>query len=184
MTDQARDAALVERMQSGDRDALETLYDRYAALLLGVATRILRDPAEAEDALQDSWVQAWRRCGSYDPRRGSVAGWLVTIVRTRALDRYRSRDSRRRAEGATADPAPAVADAERPGDLGDLRARLDGALSGLDPKHRRVIEIAYFEGLSQSEIAERLELPLGTVKHWTRQGLLALRAGMPKDVWT
>jgi RNA polymerase sigma-70 factor (ECF subfamily) len=184
MTDQARDAGLIERMRSGDRAALEALYDRHTPMLLGVAVRILRDRAEAEDAVQETWVQVWRRCAGYDRRRGSVAAWLVTIARTRALDRYRSRASRARAEGAPAAPVTTPDDAERGGALGQLRVQLGAALAGLDPRQREVLEIAYFEGLSQSEIAARLVVPLGTVKHWTRQGLLALRAAMPKDAWT
>jgi RNA polymerase sigma-70 factor (ECF subfamily) len=184
MTDQDRDAKLMRDMQAGDRGALETLYDHYAPLLLGLAMRILRDRADAEDALQEAWVQVWKRCGSYQASRGSVAAWLVTIARTRALDRYRSRVARQRAETGP----PVAADAGDPtahgGAIGHLNARLAGALAALDPRHRRVIEIAYFEGLSQREIAERLEVPLGTVKHWTREGLMTLRAAMPKDAWT
>ncbi len=183
MSDEARDVedlGTIRRLQRGDRGAVGDLYDRHAALMYGVVLRIVRERAEADDVLQEAWIQAWQRSASYDPARGSVAAWLVTIARSRALDRIRRRASRIRAEANAPLPEPR----EAPGaasERGAERIALGRALASLDPRHREVLEVAYFEGLSQSEIAERLAAPLGTVKHWARQGLLRLRELMPRD---
>jgi RNA polymerase sigma-70 factor (ECF subfamily) len=182
MTDQARDLVCMGRLQSGDTGALSELYDRYSALMFAVAVRILRNDADAEDVLQEAWLQAWRRCGSFDAQRGAVASWLVTMARTRAIDRYRQRNVRDRVEAEVdADRPP---EPERPDAVATssrVKQELRQALGALDPKHRSVLEIAYFEGLSQTEIAERLNEPLGTVKYWTRQGLLQLRDLVPRE---
>ena len=184
MKGQTDDLRCLLRLQAGDEQALAELYDRYTPLLFPVARRILRSAADAEDALQDVWLQVWRRSASYDPRRGSVAAWLLTVTRSRALDRYRSLSSRRNAESKVnpddsappANPSATVASAQ-------VGERVRAALSTLEPRQRQVLEIAYFEGLSQSEIAERLSAPLGTVKSWTRQGLTQLRALLPREEW-
>lgn len=184
LTDQERDLQCMRRVQAGDSVALAELYDRYTPMLYPVALRILRSSSEAEDAIQDAWVQVWKRAASYDPRRGNVGAWLMTVARTRALDRYRSLASRSRAEtaseneprGGPADPATEVVQV-------DVSERVRAALGRLQPQQRQVLEIAYFEGLSQSEIAERLQSPLGTVKSWTRQGLMRLRELLPEQEW-
>jgi RNA polymerase sigma-70 factor (ECF subfamily) len=171
-------------MQAGETRALAELYDRYTPLLYSVVLRILRSTAEAEDALQDAWLQVWRRSATYDPKRGTVGAWLMTVARTRALDRYRSVASRGKAESQAnselpipaADPSASAAQVE-------LMERVQNALAQLQPQQRRVLEIAYFEGLSQTEIAERLSAPLGTVKSWTRQGLMRLRELLPQEEW-
>ena len=182
LTDQERDQRCVERLRAGDAEALAELYDRYTPLLYPVALRILRRPADAEDALQEAWLQVWKSAASYEPRRGTVAGWLLTVARTRALDRYRSLASRGRAESRV-DPEPQSKPFEPSfsAALGELGERVRNALAELQPRQREVLEIAYFEGLSQSEIAERLGAPLGTVKSWTRQGLLRLRELLPQE---
>jgi RNA polymerase sigma-70 factor, ECF subfamily len=184
LTDQERDRECLRRVQAGESNALAELYDRYTPLLYPVVLRILRSAADAEDALQDAWVQVWKRAASYDPRRGTVAAWLVTVARTRAIDRYRSAASRGRAESSV-DPEPAGAPPDPTSNAAraQLRDRVSGALAQLSPEQRRVLEIAYFQGLSQSEIAERLEAPLGTVKSWTRQGLTRLRELLPREDW-
>jgi RNA polymerase sigma-70 factor, ECF subfamily len=185
LTDQERDLQCMRRIQSGDSVALAELYDHYTPLLYPVALRILRSATDAEDAVQDAWVQVWKRAAAYDARRGNVAAWLLTVVRTRALDRYRSLASRSRAESAAetetsiaqpVDPARDVLQI-------DTSERVRAALARLEPRQRRVLEIAYFEGLSQSEIAEKLDAPLGTVKSWTRQGLMRLRELLPQQEW-
>ena len=180
MSDEAQDLEAMRRLQRGERGAVGELYDRHAALMYGVILRIVRERAEADDVLQEAWIQAWQRAGSFDSDRGAVGAWLVTIARSRALDRIRRRASRARAESNAPPPeareAPGVV-AER----GAERNALGRALASLDPRHREVLEIAYFEGLSQTEIAERLAAPLGTVKHWARQGLLRLRELMPRN---
>jgi RNA polymerase sigma-70 factor, ECF subfamily len=182
MADPARDLLALQRLQSGDEAALAELYDRYSALLYGVALRILHHPPEAEDALQEAWVQVWNQCSHYDARRGSVPAWLVTIARTRALDRLRRNASRGRVELQAA-PATDAADPVDAAAHGKLRDTLARALAALDPKQRQVLEIAYFEGLSQSQIAARLGAPLGSVKYWARQGLLHLKNLVPRDEW-
>jgi RNA polymerase sigma-70 factor (ECF subfamily) len=184
MSQQDRDVQCLARLAGGDQGALAELYDRYGSLLYPVALRILRRPADAEDAVQQAWLQAWRSASSYDPRRGTVAAWLITIVRTRALDLYRSLSSRRRAESA-GDPEPAVAPDTPAADTAhaQLSRKVREALETLAPQQRQVLEIAYFEGLSQSEIAARLQAPLGTVKSWARQGLMRLRQLLPQEEW-
>jgi RNA polymerase sigma-70 factor (ECF subfamily) len=154
--------------------------------LFPVAHRILSGAPEAEDVVQEAWLQIWRRAGTYDPRRGTVAGWLLTVVRTRAIDAYRSHGARRRAtaraETERSGDAPAVAAV--PAEQGLLRDRVKGALGSLPGREREALEIAYFEGLSQSEVAKRMNAPLGTVKSWTRQGLRRLREILPSEEWT
>ena len=185
MHTQQAEIALLERVQAGDEQALAEMYDRFTPMLYPVALRILRRAADAEDAVQDAWMQVWKRSATYDPSRGAVAAWLLTVVRSRALDRYRSMASRSRAEGKVhpneqmtppADPAASAV-------TGQIGTRVRAALTQLEPQQRQVLEIAYFEGLSQSEIAERLKAPLGTVKSWTRQGLMRLRELVPQEGW-
>jgi RNA polymerase sigma-70 factor (ECF subfamily) len=185
MTDSTADLECLKRIQQGNARALEELYDRYTPLLYPLVLRILRSPGDAEDALQEAWLQIWKRAESFDPRRGSVGAWLVTVARTRALDRYRSMASRKNAE-TRADPERHMAPPEDP-TVNAVRSQLSEkvrrALEELSPQQRQVIEIAYFEGLSQTEIAARLETPLGTVKSWTRQALQRLRERVPEEEW-
>lgn len=185
VTDQERDLVCLLRVQSGDTRALAELYDRHTPLLYAVCHRILRSPAEAEDVLQEIWLQVWKRAATYDPRRASVTGWLLTVARSRALDRWRSAASRRQAEGKAPGPeaGPQPVDPSWATVQGDWGARVRAALAQLEPKQRQVLEIGYFEGLSQSEIAARLGAPLGTVKSWTRQGLMRLRELLPQEEW-
>ena len=176
------DVRRLSRLQAGDEGALEELYDRYTPLLYSMADRILHSPADAEDVLQDVWCQVWRSASRYDSRRGSVVAWLLTVTRSRALDRYRSVSSRRNAEShanvvesaAGADPVTLVVARQW-----NTRVRL--ALEQLPPQQRRVLQIGYFSGMSQSAIARHLDAPLGTVKSWTRQGLTRLRELLPND---
>ena len=182
MADEARDLLAMRRLQSGEKAALGELYDRHAALLFGVARRILRNGPDAEDVLQEAWVQVWNQCANFDPARGSVVSWLVTIARTRALDRRRRNAARGRVE-LEAPSADAARDPEDTAARVKLKDALARALVALDPKHRQVLEIAYFEGLSQSQIAARLGAPLGSVKYWARQGLIRLKELVPRDEW-
>jgi len=184
VTDQKRDQECLKRVEAGDARALAELYDRFTPLLYPVVLRILRSPSDAEDALQDSWVQVWKRASTYDASRGTVAAWLLTVARTRALDRYRSMASRGKAESQV-DPEPVnkPADPSASAESVQRSERVRRALDQLQPQQRQVLEIAYFQGLSQSETAERLGAPLGTVKSWTRQGLLRLRELLPQEEW-
>ncbi|HTK31398.1 MAG TPA: sigma-70 family RNA polymerase sigma factor [Candidatus Saccharimonadaceae bacterium] len=184
MKDQERDLPCLQRLQGGDEAALAEMYDKYTPLLYPVALRILRSGPDAEDALQDAWLQVWKRSATYDPKRGTVAAWLVTVVRSRALDRYRSVASRRNAE-ARVDPEPVTPPVDPSAHATSVQVgdRVRKALAELQPQQRQVLEIAYFEGLSQSEIAERLKAPLGTVKSWTRQALNRLKELLPQEEW-
>jgi RNA polymerase sigma-70 factor, ECF subfamily len=178
--DQCDDTADVSRAAAGDEAALAALYDRHSRAVYSLALRVLADQADAEDVLQDVFAQAWRQAGRYDSRRGPVAAWLLNMARTRAIDRLRARRARPDSHTAASDGAhvelsiPAV----DPGDaLAAARdaARVRAALEELPVLQRLAIELAYFEGLTQSEIAARLEQPLGTVKTRIRLGLLKLR---------
>jgi RNA polymerase sigma-70 factor (ECF subfamily) len=161
-------ASLIRRLTRGDQRALGELYDLYAGLVNGLAIRILRDPAEAEDTVQEVFVQAWQQASRFDASRGTPEAWLCTMTRSRALDRLRRRTSRREdpeqaTAGSTAVPRTAEAIAVR------------DALEALPPEQRRALELAYYEGLTQSEIAERLREPLGTVKTRIRTAMTRLR---------
>ncbi len=175
----------MNRLRSGDAGALSELYDRHTPLLYALALRILRRSGDAEDVVQETWLQAWRGAAGWEPSRGSVGAWLVTIARSRAIDRFRSLASRHRAE-AVAEPlaGPSPEEPIQQAAAGQLRGRVAEALAALPDAQRRALELAYFGGYSQSEIAERLGAPLGTVKSWCRQGLLRLRDLVPQEEWT
>lgn len=184
MSQQERDLQCVRRVQAGDEKALAELYDRYTPLVYPVALRILRSASDAEEVVQQAWLQVWKGAAGYDARRGTVAAWLLTVARSRALDLYRSVASRRRAEGKV-DPEP-LSPPEDPTTSATQRQvseRVKQAMTGLTPQQRQALEIAYFEGLSQTEVAARMQAPLGTVKSWTRQGLMRLRELLPQEEW-
>lgn len=185
MSDQDDDRSCMDRVRAGDMRALEELYDRYSGLLYSAALRILGRPADAEEALQEAWLQAWNRADSFDPARGAVPAWLLTLARSRAIDRLRTRASRQRVEQVVADDPPVQTIEEPPATVEQrqLQQKVVAALDTLGPQQRQVLELAYFGGLSQSEIASRLGAPLGTVKSWTRQGLLRLRELLPQEEW-
>ena len=162
--------------------AFEELYDRHNAMLWSIVLRIVGKAPEAEEVLQDAWLQVWRSAGTYQPSRGTVVGWLLTLARSRAIDRLRARAARDRAEAAP--DLDAGGDAEVPAERAEQRQlaeRMRAALEALPPQHLQVLELAYFSGLSQSEIAERVRAPLGTVKSWTRQALARMRERIPAE---
>ena len=186
MSDQDLDRSCMRRVCAGDMKAFEELYDRHTPMLYAVVHRILASAHEAEEVLQDAWLQAWKRAESWDPARGTVAAWLLTLARSRAIDRIRSLSARQRAETAATPPDP-VGPTDEPAvraAQSQLQERVSAALATLSPQQRRVLELAYFGGLSQSEVAERVGAPLGTVKSWTRQGLLRLREAVPQEEMT
>lgn len=175
------DESLVSGAAAGDRDCLAALYDRYAPALLAIGRRILGDRREAEDLLHDVFIEVWRQAGDYDGSRGSVRAWLLMRMRSRALDRRKSAALSKRADL----PAPdAVVDAAEPGEdpaLGPDRQAVRRALAALPAEQRQVLELGYFEGLSSSEIAERVRAPIGTVKSRVAAALSKLRQAVEVD---
>jgi RNA polymerase sigma-70 factor (ECF subfamily) len=175
----AADQDALSRMASGDHSGLEELYDRHARLIYSLALRILRDQGDAEDIVQEVFSQAWRQAGRYSASRGSVVAWLVTVARSRAIDRVRGRRSQPVAAGddlaALDRPDPAAPQLDEALDWAGRAAEVRGALDTLPTLQRLVIDLAFFDGLTHVEIANKLELPLGTVKTRIRQGLLTLR---------
>jgi RNA polymerase sigma-70 factor, ECF subfamily len=173
------DHVLVERMARGDERAAQSLVDRHGAALYALARSILQDAADAEEVAADAFLQAWRRADTFDPTRASVIAWLAMITRSRALDRMRSRKSAPRAsERELEREETRVRDEEHPDretEASEARTLVGKALEDLPESQRRVIELAYFSGLSQSEIAERLAVPLGTVKTRTLSAMKRLR---------
>jgi RNA polymerase sigma-70 factor, ECF subfamily len=174
----AADRAALDRLARRDESALAELYDRHARLIYSLALRILRDQGDAEDVVQEVFAQVWDQAGRYDQARGNVAGWLVMLARSRAIDRLRRRQSRPETPNVEPD-ALEIPDATPLADdqlLASSRAvAVRAAMDGLPLLQRIAIELAFYEGLTHVEIAERLEQPLGTVKTRIRQGLLALR---------
>jgi RNA polymerase sigma factor (sigma-70 family) len=178
MTDSTRDDAdLLEACSAGDEQALGCIYDRYGALAYGVALRVLRDAALAEDAVQEAFLVVWRQAAIYDPARGKAATWIVTLVHRRAVDLVR-RQHRFNALplelAAVAPPAAVSADEEAVA----ARLELEAALRSLSSAEREVLDLAYWGGLTQSEIAAALEIPIGTVKSRTFKALANLRAAL------
>ena len=165
------DGELIERVGAGDRGAFEELYRRYTRPVLGLALRRLGDRGRAEDAVQDAFTAIWRSAGSYDPERGQGGAWLYTVARNAIVD-----GARRRVEPAIEIPEAASRDRgpDERAEASWLAWRVHSALERLPDHERPVIELAYWGGLSQSEIAEFLDVPLGTVKTRTRSALSRL----------
>ncbi len=172
MADDHDDVLLVRAVAGGDRDALARLYDRYASVLLALALRILRDRREAEDLLHDVFLEVWRSAKDYDLTRGRVRTWLIIRMRSRALDVTKSaRVSRRSGDAEVIERVAAESDVAGSPD----RQRVRAALAELGDDQRQVLELAYFEGQSCSEIAERVGIPVGTVKSRLAAALGKLR---------
>jgi RNA polymerase sigma-70 factor (ECF subfamily) len=177
------DGELIRRAAAGDERAIAALYDRYGGVVYAVAFRIVGQRADAEEVVVEAFAQAWRDAARFEAARGSVAGWLTMIARSRALDLVRARARRERITASAAadrfDVLPAAGDwpgdPSRAVDHAERRVRVREALESLSPPQRQAIELAYFEGLSQSEIAERLQEPLGTIKTRVRLGMQKLR---------
>jgi RNA polymerase sigma-70 factor (ECF subfamily) len=166
------DAELLARVGEGDREAFELLYRRYVRPLFGLALRRLGDRGHAEDAVQDAFAAIWRSASTYRPERGAAGGWLYTVARNAIVDRLRRNGLSTDAELpelVSSEPGPP----ERAEDS-YVSVRVHRALEELQPREREVIELAYWSGMSQSEVADYLGLPLGTVKTRTRSGLAKL----------
>jgi RNA polymerase sigma-70 factor (ECF subfamily) len=171
----AADEVLLARISRGDAAALRVLYDRCSARALSLALRVLGTRSEAEEVVQETFVQVWRQAASYDASRGGAMAWIATIARSRALDRLRTRLAGDRAVARSEEPdAPAAPSPVELAAQRELRSQVMAALATLPQEQRSAIELAYYEGLSHSEIAERLGDPLGTVKTRVRLGLAKL----------
>src|SRR5262245_23726756 len=174
------DRECLRRLAAGDESGAAGLYDRHARSVYSLVLRILGDEGDAEDVVQEVFAQAWRQASRYDPSRGAVAAWLLMMARTRAIDRIRARRSRPEGQALEDDQAVALLPASGPDAATELLdaeqvRRVQRALGDLPLLQRVAIELAYYEGLSQREIADRLEQPLGTIKTRIRLGLLKLR---------
>ena len=177
----SEDAALVRGMAAGDDRSLGALYDRWHAVVHGVVARVLRQPDDVEDVVEETFWQAWRQAARFDPTRGAVQTWLLTIARSRALDRARAL-RRRRESPLEGDEGEVVVQQIAPSDPGldaeasERRRIVTAALSELPAEQREALELGYYGGLSQSEIAERTGQPLGTVKTRMRLAMQKLRS--------
>ncbi len=180
----ATGADLIGGMAEGDREAFSRFYDRYAPLVYPLIVRIVRERADAADVLQDVFWESWQSAGTYDPARGTPEAWIVMRARTRAIDKVRS--VRRRGETFVMPLDEAAASTPKSGDDPAERAEdrgvILGALAQLSEPQREVIELAYYGGLTQTEIAERIKQPLGTVKTRIRTGLERLRTVVKRPV--
>lgn len=175
------DRDLVRRLKARESQAMADLYDRYGRLAYSVILRIVRDAGVAEDLLQEAFLRIWTRIAAFDDNKGALGPWVVAVARNRAIDYLRSvegRLSRSAVEMDKLDRPAVFADFDQQVVTADHMRRLRGAFDKLTANQREVIELAYFQGLSQSEMAERLKQPLGTVKTWVRTALRQLREEM------
>jgi RNA polymerase sigma-70 factor (ECF subfamily) len=173
---QTADVELLKAVARGDEQALAQIYDNYRVILFGLLVRILNSREEAEDVLQEVFLQVWRRARDFDETRGKPFTWLVTLARSRAIDRLRSLGARDRvAQASVREAAEEVSDAARDTFRSEQRALVTSALSQLPEEQKGPLVLAYFDGLTQSEIAAKLGAPLGTVKTRMRAGMIKLR---------
>lgn len=181
---ESRQAELIRGVAEGDNQALASLYDSTSRTVYGLLLRILSDPSSAEEVLLDVYAQVWRQAASFSPARGRPMAWLTTIARSRAIDRVRRTRQEQQRETPLDDAIrSAGGESVEEGVLaGEVRAVVRAALESLAPEQREVIELAYYGGMSHSEIAAARGLPLGTVKTRTRLGLMRLRE-MLKPAW-
>ena len=169
------DKELVSRVRAGDQNAMGTLYDRYSPLVYAVGLRVLTDTAAAEDVLQEVFMQLWRSPARFDASRGSLGAWLAVIARNRAIDALRKRRYESDIEDIVVSVEPDLAsEADRSRAAKNVR----DVLNGMHPAQRQALELAFFEGLTHTEIAAKIREPLGTIKTRIRAGLLALRKAL------
>jgi RNA polymerase sigma-70 factor (ECF subfamily) len=168
---------LIRQVANQDRDAFSQLYDRFSSLVFSLAMRMLRARSDAEDLLQEVFVQVWRQARNYSTERGSPEAWIVNIARSRAIDKIRSIRRMEKSFVLTDDPARAESsdNVESSAAESEARMAMNSALANLPDTQRKVLELAYFDGLTQTEIANRLAEPLGTVKTRMRSGIQRLR---------
>jgi RNA polymerase sigma-70 factor (ECF subfamily) len=179
------DVELLYAVKQGQVQALRFIYRRYVGLVYSLALRILRTPEEAEELTQEIFLRLWE-ANSYDPNRGSLGHFLVFLTRSRAIDRLRSQRSRQKALQAMQHVTPhrTVVNPLEQASLDERSHLIKAALANLSPAEREVLEVAYYEGLSQSETAKRLDIPLGTVKTRSRQALKKLRQTLHYEALT
>jgi len=183
------DEELMADVSARDMEAFETLYDRYGTLVYSTVLWVLRDVHLAEDTSQEVFLRLWRRSERYGPQRGRFVSWLLSVARNEAVDQVRSRGRHRRHEAGSEETERVVPtdDSEDPAlmaELADERQRVRGALARLPAEQRKAIELAYFGGFTQQEIAELLSEPLGTVKTRIRLGMLKLRVFLAPQMQT
>jgi len=179
------DADLARRLRARDPRVMSTLYDRYGKLAYSLIFRMVRDGPAAEDLVQETFLRVWNRAQSFDAERGALGPWILAVARNRAIDYIRSRDGRMSAAVVDLERLenhPLFAHVEDSALSLDRSRRLKAAFDKLAPHQRAVIELAYYEGLSQTEMAERMNQPLGTVKTWVRAALKALRQELTEAV--
>jgi RNA polymerase sigma-70 factor (ECF subfamily) len=179
------DSDLARRLKAREPQAMADLYDRYGRLAYSLIFRVVRNAAAAEDLVQETFLRVWNRVQSFDPQRGALGPWVLTVARNRAIDYLRSLDGRMSASSLELDrlEGPKLfSDFEDSALALDRARRLKGAFEKLSPNQRMVIELAYYEGLSQTEMAERMKQPLGTVKTWVRSALKVLRDELSEAV--
>ena len=171
------DTNLVARMQRRDPQALAELYDRYGGVTYSLILRVVRDTGIAEDLVQETFLRVWNRVSGFDAQKGSIGPWLLAVARNRAIDYLRSAGGRERnaVEYEETDHPSLYCDMEKDILASDKARKVKSAIDKLPANYRQVIELAYFEGLSQTEMAERMGQPLGTVKTWVRAALKNLR---------
>jgi RNA polymerase sigma-70 factor (ECF subfamily) len=183
-TEVSSDATLAYQLLQRDVSAFEQLYDRHSRIVYALVLRILQQASTAEEVVQDVFLQLWRNADRYDRGRGSFLPWLLTLARNRALDHLRLKSERQRRREDQAEELPAIVlqpEYEKALDEKRRAERVRFLLGSLNPQQKKAIELAYFEGLSHSEIAAALHEPLGTVKSWIRNGLLRLKEGLQKN---
>jgi RNA polymerase sigma-70 factor (ECF subfamily) len=179
--DVSSDAALVQQLLRKDVRAFEQLYDRHSRIVYGLVLRILQQGSTAEEVVQDVFLQLWRNASRYQPSRGPFVPWLLTLARNRALDTLRLKSERQRRREDQTEELPQIAQVPQYEQALDEKRRAEvvrSLMSSLSAPQKKAIELAYFEGLSHSEIAEALHEPLGTVKSWIRNGLIRLKEGL------
>ena len=181
MSDSSGDAALIERLRERDPDALAVAYDRYSPIVYSLFLRITRDQSVAEDLVQELFIRVWSHAASFDSRKGALGVWILSIARNMAIDYIRSAHARfstklrpiehaeRTRSGTNGQDAESLIDRSR---------AVNAAFASLNVNQKRVLELAYFQGFSQSEIANQLQEPLGTVKSWMRSALISLRSAI------
>lgn len=177
----SRDAALVHRLLHQDVNAFEQLYDRHSRIVYSLVLRILQQTQTAEEVVQDVFLQVWRNAAQYQESRGPFVPWLLTMARNRALDTLRLKSERQRRREDQAEELPSISEApqyEKELDQKRRAERVRSLMAQLSAPQQKAIEMAYFDGLSHSEIASALHEPLGTVKSWIRNGLLRLKEGL------